>query len=419
MESQLAAAIRKYPGYTRVLGWLLVLLVVLFLGTKLSREIDRPTNNFPSYFTAAHLVVEGQAIAKFYDQEWFGAQVDRFVPDMREIYHANVPTTALFLTPLAIFDDHLTARRVWILLMIPLLLLLTEATARLGGIGPIGKPYWYAAALFAQPVQFNLIHGQVYILVALGLVLVLKFWMSGRSRAAGAMLAVLFAFKSAGLMLWPLAAATGRWSLVWAGAAVLAIIIAATWPLIGPEGWAAYWEAGRDLWTSPTLRSTSFQSLPGMVRHLFSAQPGFGLPVVGLSAQLVQGLAIGLVLAFLGLTAVAARHNPENRLVVAAAILLTVICVPVSLVYAYTIVLVPIALLVRQLRDNLFERNGLLLWLGAAMILLPSPFLSPRLHDGWASLIAYPKLYGALLLWALCLYLLVQPRKASQPAEGT
>ena len=72
----------------------------------------------------------------------------------------------------------------------------------------------------------------------------------------------------------------------------------------------------------------------------------------------------------------------------------------------------------RPVRGALLSRQGLMMWLGAAVILLPSPFLSPRLYDGWAALIAYPKLYGALLLWVLCLYLLVWPSKASQPAEG-
>ena len=81
MNFNLAAAIRRYPGYVRALGWILLLAAAVSLGTKVTRQIDRPTNIFPTYFTAAHLVVEGQAIAKFYDQEWFDDQVDRFVPD--------------------------------------------------------------------------------------------------------------------------------------------------------------------------------------------------------------------------------------------------------------------------------------------------------------------------------------------------
>ena len=419
MNLKLAAAIRRYPGYFKALGWILLLATAVSLGTKVIRQIDRPTNNFPAYFTAAHLVVEGQAIAKFYDQEWFNHQVDRFVPDMREIYHANVPTTALFLTPLALFEDHMTARRAWILLMIPLLILLIEATARIGAIGPVAQPFWYAAVLFSQPVEVNLLYGQFYVLVALGLVLLLKFWMAGRSRAAGTTLALLFAFKSAGVMLWPLAAAVGRWRLVLAGATVLLIIFVASWPLIGLEGWIAYGEAARELWASPAARVTGYQSVPGFVRHILSEQPGFGSPVISLPPQLVKGLAIGFVMVMLGITAFAARKRPQSGLVLAVAILLTLVSVPVSGVHHYIVVLVPIALLIRQLKGALLSRQGLIMWLGAAVILLPSPFTSPRLYDSWASLIAYPKLYGALLLWALCLYLLVQPRKASRPAEAT
>ena len=419
MNLKLAAAIRRYPGYFKALGWILALSVMIGLGVKISRHIDQPTLDFHSYFTAAHLVVEGEAIANFYDHEWFGAQAKRFAPELSEIFNANVPTTAVFFTPIALFETHLGARTAWTLMMLPFLVLLIEATARLGGIGSVARPYWYAAALSAQPIEVNLLNGQAYILVALGLVLFVRCWRRNWHEAAGSTLAVLFAFKSAGVMLWPLAAATGRWSLVWAGAVALAIIIAATWPLIGLEGWIAYGEAARELWASPALRATAHQSVPGILLHTLSDQPGFGSPVVSLSAEAVRVLSIGLVLALLTLNAHAARKSPDRDLVIASGILLTLVAVPVSMVHAYTVALVPIALLIRELKGALLSRQGLMMWLGAAVILLPSPFLSPRLYDGWAALIAYPKLYGALLLWALCLYLLVRPRKASQPAEGT
>jgi hypothetical protein len=44
--------------------------------------------------------------------------------------------------------------------------------------------------------------------------------------------------------------------------------------------------------------------------------------------------------------------------------------------------------------------------------MVPTPYRSARLIDGWASLIAYPKLYGALVLWGLCIMLMAQKERS-------
>jgi hypothetical protein len=55
--------------------------------------------------------------------------------------------------------------------------------------------------------------------------------------------------------------------------------------------------------------------------------------------------------------------------------------------------------------------------MGSAMIVVPEPYSSPRLFDGWAALLAFPKLYGALLLWALCIFLVTRGERFSSSPE--
>jgi hypothetical protein len=54
-------------------------------------------------------------------------------------------------------------------------------------------------------------------------------------------------------------------------------------------------------------------------------------------------------------------------------------------------------------REEHLSSDFFVLWAGAVLIMLPTPFRSALLVDGWAALLAYPKLYGGLMLWALCL----------------
>src|SRR5215510_5665866 len=47
----------------RVLGWIAAAVSALVLLAAIAARLDRPTMNFHSYFTAAHLLVEGQPIS--------------------------------------------------------------------------------------------------------------------------------------------------------------------------------------------------------------------------------------------------------------------------------------------------------------------------------------------------------------------
>src|SRR5215510_5738152 len=138
------------------IGWIIAAIIAAWLANSLVQASSRPTTDFHSYFTSGHLIVEGKRIAEFYDEGRFNAEANRFVPGLHEIYGPNLPTTAIFYAPLALFQDHVAAHRLWTLLSIPLLILFIEGLARVAGAESWEKPYWYAAVLIAQPVRVTL-----------------------------------------------------------------------------------------------------------------------------------------------------------------------------------------------------------------------------------------------------------------------
>ena len=395
----------------RVLGWIAAAVSALVLLSAIAARLDRPTMDFHSYFTAAHLVTEGQPVASFYDDEWFKREASRFAP-LEEIYGPNVPTTALFFAPVAIFQSEVDAHLAWTAASFVLLILFVEGLVRIASASA-ARPYWYVAAFLAQPVKENLIQGQAYIVVALGLVLFLKWWKDNREAQAGVMLAGLFAYKSIGFVLWPLALVTGRWRVVAWGVATLAMIVALTWPVIGLDGWLAYLNSMQQVMTTRPICATAYQSVQGFFQHLFSAGGNWGTPAWALPVETVRWTCSVLVLGFTLITLYLAARHRDDELAIGASILLCLFLVPLSQAHTYVLAFVPIAQLFRRLGGTSVRWEVAALWFGAAAIMVPTPYRSLRLVDGWASVIAYPKLYGALVLWGLCIMLMAQKKRSA------
>jgi hypothetical protein len=371
-------------------------------------RMDRPVVGFQAYYTAAHLVAERQPIARFYDDEWFNEQVQRNEPALHEIYNVNLPTTALAFVPLAAFQTHEYARLAWTVLAVPLLIVFIEALAAIAGIGAAAKPFWYAGILLSEPIRANLLQGQAYLVVAIGLLLVLRWWRNRADSLAGAALAAVLLFKSAGTMLWPVLAIAGRWRLLTWASLIIAVTVVVSWPFVGADGWLAYLHAVAALPRSEFIRVTAYQSVPSLLQHLLSGNSTPGLPIVQLQPAVLRMVVLAAVIALIAVTFIAARRRPDDELTVGAAILLTVIATPIAEVHAYTVTLIPAAMLVRRLGGTHRDWKSLALWIGVAMIAVPTPYRSLHLVNGWLAVLAYPKLYGGLVLWLLAVLLLLR-----------
>ncbi len=394
---------------TLLMAGLAGLVVITFVTGPVRWAADNVREGFPGYFTAARLVAEGRWSPGVYDDARF-ARETLAVTDGRlgEIYRPNPPVTSLVMLPIAGLDL-MAARRAWLVLEVGLVimswLLVVAAIPALRG-PPLALGL-LALTLAWAPLQTDILMGQVYVpLLALHAAALLAI---GRRRARGRIVAGLSLGVAAVAKLaaipWLLALAVrgGYRVTVAAGLATAAVLAALTLGFAGFGGWSAF--AGSALYELTSDRSslavTAYQSTAGLLRHLLVTDatwnPG-GLAYLPLVARGV-GLAVS-VWVVLVTVLVARRGRPE--LVAAFAVTGGVLALNVAQEYAFTLLLLPAAVGLGRCAASPADRPAWTAWLAIsiALIAAPLPYRDPAFDGGWLALLAYPRVYGAWLLWA-------------------
>jgi hypothetical protein len=97
------------------------------------------------------------------------------------------------------------------------------------------------------------------------------------------------------------------------------------------------------------------------------------------------------------------RLEPEQaRVQIATVFTLAPLLAPAAEEYHFTLLILPIVVSASLLLEAQRQAFGnLLLWFGAIILLTPAWNYKEVSDSGWWALIAYPRLYGALLLWVL------------------
>lgn len=393
--------------------WSLVLLLLLRFTLFSISAATRPSHGFVAYYTAAQLVRRGANVNRFYDDDWFRAQTEAQQPAASDIYNVNLPTTALLLLPLAGLS-YTGARVIWTLFNLVCLIgaggwLLQQAGLRgLWGLGFI------AFTLLYQPLYANFRLGQAYVLLFGLLVMAWYGYRSRRPGILGVSLGLMLALKTAGILLWPLLLIRRRWrALMWGVASVLVVVLVSL-PWLGLEAWQTYFHLLPGLNARPEMAVTAYQTQLSFVRHLFTFDARWN------PAPLLPASALGIWLPWVsfavlaGLSAYWAHTMQQADLVFAAFVVANVILSPVSVDYHYTLLLVPIAVLLAWARTQMSRRLWIVLGAAISLIAADLPYRSLQQAEGARALLAYPKLYGAWLLWGLAWWACHQ--KTPQPS---
>ncbi len=365
------------------------------------------TNGFSAYDTAARLVVAGEDAARFYDDAWFQAQTVRLgfgsAPD---IFNLNPPAAALLLVPLAGLAPG-PAKAVWTGLN------LVFVGLALVGLGGLGRGSWLTTALalaaltFFQPLRAEIRQGQAYALLLALEVGLCRAHLAGRAAGSGVSLGLMLAFKAAGLAFPALLLGQRCWrALAWTALAVVGVIVLSS-PWLGLGAWLTYATLLRQGDAHPELAVPAYQSLPGFWLHLLHPDPTWNPAPLLARPDLVGPLLLASTLALVGPTFwLTGRADPADRaaraLAFAAWAILSVVLSPAAADYHYTLLLAPIALLLSQAQRRGGEAGPrLIVVVGILLVGAPLPLPLPRLAEGGEVLLAYPKLVGALLLWAV------------------
>jgi hypothetical protein len=376
----------------------------VFLFRTVTPAWDHLRYGFPAYYTASRLVIAGEWSSLVYDNAWFGARVLQLTDGaIYEQYRGNPPPTSLLALPVAGFDI-VTARRLW--LTADVLLVVVALACLLAALPALRSPpraaLFIALCLVWSPLRQTVSLGQAYaLLLALQAVALLAL-VRGRYAVAGLAIGVAMATKLAAVPLLVLLAVRGSGRAVFAAIAAGTVIAMASLPYAGLAGWAGFVQALREGLPLPaaSLAVTAYQSAAGLLSHLLAPDPTWNPGAVAALPTLAWLVSVVVVVAALLVTFWLARRGRLD-VSVAAAIAVGVLVLDVAQEYHFAVLLVPAAVALARWLDAPDRHAFDGLWLGTALLLLaaPLPYTDPALGAGWAALLAYPRVYGAWLLW--------------------
>ena len=386
------------------------------------------THGFISYYTAAHLLAQGKLGPQAYDKQWFIAQAHALVNQpIDEVMTYNLPTVSLLALPLAGLPPA-TARAVWIWLNLLALftgLISLMITARLTSHLPRSPLTWRLIfttfALLFPPVIANFLVGQVYIFIFCLFALALWGLAGQRHWLVGLALGLAFVLKTSGLPLWLLLVMQRRWAALGWGIGVVLALTGLSLPWVGLDIWRAYpgavWSAAQD----PLVAVTAYQTTYSYLTHLFRFDPLWNPAPLADWPILAKLLNFGLSGLAMGLTLWRGRQAALPHFF-AALTPLSIILLPIAEEHQFVLLLIPIFILAGDLlrRATYLSIDGVLLALALCLLVAPIPYYTaPALSNGWLALLAYPRLYGAWLLWLVALRRMVVAEAANVGSRRT
>jgi hypothetical protein len=400
----------------------------LVLGTVLP-TLAAPHWRTPSYWVVAQLARD-ERLRFAYDNARFRAE-SIALGTVGDVWLPNPPISILPTLPLGVLSEA-QARDAVVVLGLVALLAAVMVLARSLGLPLAGTFALGALAGWLQPVRHNVAWGQVFTILLLlgaaggGLA-------PGRSaahvRLAGVALGLAAILKLPyGIVLVLPALARARWRVVAAAAAVVAVAVTVSLVVWGPQPWLA-WAGALPAWRArPEASVPALQTIYSLLVHLFrgdvrwNPEPLADLPWVADALWVVAGAAlVGATWIAIRRGSPAADRDPALRLLpIGLAVLLGPLLIPGVEDHHYLLAIVPLAATGKLVADDLavsrrasavaatprraapLAAAGVL---GVVVALLGVDWgFNAAPAPGLAAVLQYPRVGGALALWALGLW---------------
>lgn len=395
---------------------LIVIVVCVWLFAVVVPATHQITHGFVAYYTAARVIRDGLPGVRIYDEPWFLERASVLSSGRaRDIFRPTPPTSAVLWLPLAALSID-TARLIWTWLNAIFLVLALWLIVRTLGIAPLSIETAALAALFtlSMPTRDQFRLGQMYAFLLLLHAVGWRAFVARSDRLAGASLGLALALKVSG---WPIAFVmliSKRWqALRWAFLTAL-VVVASSLPFVGVDAWREYlFVSVPAVISQPQAAVPAYQTTTGFWQHLFRYDPVVNPnPIADLPALAASLTMFTIVMALW----IMARRKPAAGALFAAGVVLTELLSPAAEQYHYVLVLLPLSVLAAAVVGRGQPDWRLALgWLVAAVLLaFPWPYQSERLASGWWSVLAYPRLGGGWIVWAL---LLVDAKRLHLPVH--
>jgi len=400
------------PGIVAAGETLLVLLLLAsFCWNSLRPGWKSLHTDFPNYYLAARLYREGYPLARLYDWTWLQHEKHRFEIDQPLV--GFVPLTPFSLLPMAPLAEvpPLQAKHIWLVLNLLFLTLEWRLLTRVTTLG--GRRTLLLLLLAILPLRTNFLYGQYYVFLLLLCTVAAILYLKGWEASSGATLAF-----AAGLKVFPAFFALfflrkKRWGAL---KGFLAGGLAVGLLSVGLLGWQVNRVYVAEV-LPRALRgeshdpySLTWNSVTGLLHRLLIAEPDLN-PHPLLHAPALFGVLQPLWQTFVLLITlyfVAGARRDERRELFewGAFTCMLLVLSSVTGTYHLCVLIFSVVLCADFLMQS--GRKWLALALVVPYVLLSYPFPISGTEEGWHSLLAVPRMWLLLAMWAVMLFALAR-----------
>jgi len=387
---------------------LLVLLAAYVTLRGILPALHGSYSDIGNYLTAAKIVAAGGEVGRLYDDQWFQEQMHRAGFGERGKFSPFPPPTALLMLPLARLAP-VQALRVVTLISVLALLAAIEMLARALSWSRLDAALF--AMLSAAAIASSLRLGQPYLVVSACCILGYYLRLRQRPVAAGVLFGLFAPVKYFPGVLLAGFAINREWRLVLAGVAAAALVVALSVLCLGWQIHATYLSSvlGSHLTANLSMQSpftVHFQSFDTLLRRLFVYDATANPHPLAALPELRVALLVLIKLALASLAALALRRLAQAGAAAAVAPtlgilgILTLLLAPATAAYHFTLLWLPLALLLDYLWRRGARTAGLAL-LGCYVLIGFFPYwITDRFEGrGALSVLAYPRLFLLLTMF--------------------
>jgi Glycosyltransferase family 87 len=415
-------------------AWSILMLVGLagYLFTKgVVPALSQIDADFPGYFTAARIVIDGQDTRRLYDDSWFREQMRRYGLESEQNpgkFAPFPPPTALLLVPLARYQP-LTVLRILTAVSVVCLLCSIFLLARILAWHPVDSALFIL--LSGTAIITDLRFGQPYILVSTACILGYYLYLQRRPWLAGICLGLFAPIKYFPVLILVCFALQKQWRVVLAGGAAIAAVALVSIAVLGwdihqiflLEVFGNHLTGHLRLHDQGVPLTAVYQSFDTLCNRLFVFDP-LRNPRPLLAAPVLRTLSLVTIKVALALAAVTslvklARGGSSSALAPSIGILglLVLLIAPATATYTCALLWLPVALLIDYFLAEGARMPGYFI-LGAYTFIgfIPWQYVYRFEGRGGLTVLAYPRLLVLFAMFVCCVGFIVRPQRSGPPA---
>ncbi len=375
--------------------------------------------DFPNYYTASRLVLEGKDVSRLYDDVWFKQQIASYGISVDGKFSPFPPPTILIMLPIAWLSPR-TAMTVWTILnmfTLAVMMVLVQRTTR--------KSLWWVSLLIlftGHGLINDFRFGQCYLILALGLLLGYRSWSWNNPLAAGVLLGAGASIKYFPLVYIPLMILREEWKLLLTFILCVAALNGVTLAIVGTGVYEEFFKNIFMNHLSANMQdqfSSAFQSWQSLFRRLFvgddllNPSPLFLWPA---GFVVLTSLVVATVILIAASEAWQLQRIGDETSFPLQFSLLTIAgltILPASATYHFLLLMLPVALLISTAASSPSRYHTWLALAYAALGFIPYHLVRGFDGQGFLTVLAYPRLWLMTIIFIVTVAYL---RKIGRPS---